>query len=171
MFINGLEVGMFRDLQPEAKVRLQQLAMLLCPQVFGIASNKFDRVNLVFLEFGPVLSSNIRDLFSAGGKASYVLPSGEDLEVRSIDNRLILWASVLEDHLARLPESTLERYWGERLKTTGAERLEQFLKLIDHHSQNAPISINLSTLFLDSIGHQNRSSGSNSSEHTRIGGN
>ena len=151
MLINGLEVGMFGELSSKEKIRLQQLAMVLCPQVLGTSSNKFDKVALVFLEFGPVLSSNIRDLFSAGGKVTHVTSDGQALKLRSIDNKFKAWAFELLKHLEALPEETLHRYWGKQFQASKSERLEQYLKLADHHSQTALISISLSTLFLDSI--------------------
>lgn len=151
MLINGREVGMFGELNSKEKIRLQQLAMVLCPQVLGTSSNKFDKVALVFLEFGPVLSSNIRDLFSAGGKVTHVASDGQILKIRSIDNKFKVWALELQNHLETIPEETLERYWGKQFQASHSERLEQYLKLADHHSQTALISVSLSTLFLDSI--------------------
>jgi hypothetical protein len=151
VLINGLEVGIFSELPKADKTRLQQLAMILCPQVFGTSSNKFDRVNLVFLEFGPVLSSNVRDLFSAGGKSKYTTGDGHSQEIRSIDSKLRTWAVEILTHLNGLPELTLRRYWGQRLAVSEPDRLEQYLKLIDQHSQNALLSLNPSTLFLEAL--------------------
>ena len=151
MLINGLEVGIFSELPKAEKTRLQQLAMILCPQVFGTSPDKFDRVNLVFLEFGPVLSSNVRDLFSAGGKSKHVAGDGHVSDIRSIDNKLRSWASQISTCLEGLPEQTLRRYWGQRLAVSESLRLEQYLKLIDKHSQNALLSMNPSTLFLEAL--------------------
>lgn len=151
MLINGLEVGIFSELPKEEKRRLQQLAMILCPQVFGTSADKFDRVNLVFLEFGPVLSSNVRDLFSAGGKSKHITGDGHTSEIRSIDSKLRTWAPELSALLDGLPEVTLRRYWGQRLAVSESDRLEQFLKLIDQHSQSALLSLNPSTLFLETF--------------------
>lgn len=145
-------VRLFRSLDSEEKERLIVLAMVLCPEIFGTLTSKFENVPFVFLEFGQALSHNIRDLFSAGGRVTVQSSLVGVTEIRSIDSRLLDLTDRVEGTLEALELEVLERYWKTKNVTDNQSRLEQYLKLIDAHSQKAPLDVTLSTLFLENMG-------------------
>lgn len=152
MFQGVENLRLFRSLDSAEKENLVVHAMVLCPEIFGTVSSKFENVPFVFLEFGQALSHNIRDLFSAGGRVKIQSETVGATEIRSIDNKLLESSANVERTLEVLDSRIVERYWKTKNIENGGTRLEKYLKLVDGHSQSAPIDVSLSTLFLEILG-------------------
>lgn len=102
----------------------------LFPELLGRSHSKYKRVVIYLVSQGYV-SSNLRDYFSAGGKAM-ISHNGKSYEVPKVVRRLMKHMDLIPDMLSRMNATKLFSNWGE---TVEADRLSQWVRLVDRESK------------------------------------
>jgi hypothetical protein len=126
-----IQVRLYIDLPQEEKRKLRAEASLLCPKIVGGSrvKNKYNDVALYLLTYHGVLTSQARDLFSAGSVAMvsdskrggiYIQRALADLEIEMISAA------------QRMEDALFLEYWGESVPPN--KRIEKWLMLADKYA-------------------------------------
>lgn len=115
-----------RNLSDTEKRQFMIEAIILFPEIFGDSTHKFERVAAYLVITRNVVSSNLRDLFTAGGKIE-VMINGRILRLPRIYGHLRALASKIPDTLKMCEVSVLAHYWRSAIKEP---RLEQWKQLL-----------------------------------------
>lgn len=122
----------YSNLSEQEKAQFEISAMALCPEMFGVSTSKYERVPEILLTQFRAVSPNIRDKFSAGGKAT--LPIGaESFEVRSIDAKLYKNAREINKLINSAEPENLMEYW--KVTSVPENRTIFFSDLLNDHTQ------------------------------------
>ena len=146
---------LFSNLSQTEKDLLRLKVMILCPEIFGQGTKKYERVPLAMLELGDCVSSNVRDVFSAGGQSKVLDHAGREHVIRGIDAKLLALTPLFSQVFQELEEEAFMLYWGE-FHEDCAFRLERFLTMLDQESAGSLLDIRLSQLlrkmpFIDEV--------------------
>ena len=136
---------LFSDLEPGEKDILRLKVMILCPEIFGQGTRKYERVPLALIELGGCVSSNVRDAFSAGGRIEITDERGYPHTLRGIDAKLLTLLPLLPAAFNELREADFRNFWGD-FQESCDERLESFLTQLDQESSASQLDIRLSQL-------------------------
>lgn len=136
---------LFSSLSRTEKDQLRLKVMILCPEIFGQGTKKYERVPLAMLELGGCVSSNVRDVFSAGGQTKVSDDVGREHIIRGIDAKLLALTPLFPQVFQELDEDVFRLYWGE-FHEDCAKRLERFLNMLDQESAGSLLDIRLSRL-------------------------
>ncbi len=122
----------FSDLSNEEKRHFLVDALVLFPQVFSNSNRKFKQVAIYLLENHECLKSNIRDLFTAGGKFSIEL-DGKTVGFPHIVGVMHQNAKQIKKRLKEISMKELVFYWDiSSLDKKDVEK--KWLSLIEEHS-------------------------------------
>lgn len=118
-----------RNLSDVEKRKFMVEAMVLFPEIFGVSTLKFERVAAYLVITRNVVSSNLRDLFTAGGKID-VRVNGETLKLPRIFGHLRSLAEEITRVIDDFDEATLAHYWRSPVARF---RLGQWKSLLREH--------------------------------------
>lgn len=121
----------FNNLSSEQKAEFIVEAMALFPEIFGDSSSKFERVAAFLVASQSVVSSNIRDIFTAGGK--YLLNvRGTEVLVPQIFKKLHDFAPPVDKYISTAAVDFLRVYWRGDWEYT--RPLDEWKRRLDLHS-------------------------------------
>lgn len=130
--------------------------MILFPEVFSDSSSKYVRLSVYLLEKYQVVSSSLRDVFSAGGREDVNI-NGEIHRVPQIYGKIYKQAHLIKHKLQELDVGILKKYWShhrEMDSLTDSEKVETWQKLIDLLTEDVrelPNGIRVSTIFKEGL--------------------
>jgi len=117
----------FRSLSEKEKENFIVESMILFPEMFGNSNAKFERAAAYLIAEYNVVSANLRDKFTAGGKV--VLRVGRrSMMVPQVFDRMRIRAKAIRGKIEDIDEQTLLYYW--RVKKIEKDRLGQWKKLL-----------------------------------------
>lgn len=103
-------------------------SMVLFPEIFGSSRVKFERVAAYLITSYNAVTSNIRDLFSAGGQEKRNI-NGNDLALPRVMLHLFDEAKNIRDTIEKIEEEKLINYW--RVDTLVGNRLDIWINMLD----------------------------------------
>ncbi len=130
----SMEIKMWSNLLPNDKKKLIAKAMFLFPEVFlNSSSTKYDKVAAWLIKEYGIVSSSLRDSFSAGGKVTLIIDAVKYKNIPKVFGRLIEYIDLIKDSINEVVPSDLTEYW--QLPKSKAnnlisfdDRLDQWLK-------------------------------------------
>ncbi|WNS82196.1 hypothetical protein RRU94_15730 [Domibacillus sp. DTU_2020_1001157_1_SI_ALB_TIR_016] len=139
----------FRDLTSSQRSRYLIEAMVLFPEVFSNESSKYLNTSLYFLKEHQLISSSLRDSFSAGGREALLI-SGETVNVPQAYKKLYDSAEGILYLFKTIDLGKLLEYWEEKgvreIKTRN-EAIRTWFRLLNRYSANLPAEVKASTIF------------------------
>jgi hypothetical protein len=118
----------FRNLSVSDRMSFVLESMLLFPELFGKSNSKFIRPGAYLLTKYSAICSNLRDIFTAGGKGK-ILVSGVRVSVPHIAYKLYENASAIRIKIRQIDHAKLVEYWNVDSLSSNIER--QWLHLIN----------------------------------------
>lgn len=127
-----LEIRPWSDLKTKEKKILIAKAMLLFPEVFSPSNpSKYDKVAAWLVRDYGVVSSSLRDSFTAGGQVCIELENTQYNKIPKVFGRLLDNSDLLISLLKNLTDEEIEKYWCASNLTNITMRLEHWLNLLD----------------------------------------
>ncbi len=121
----------FNTLTDSEQRALKIDSLILFPEILGTSRTKYERVAAYWIAEHGVVSSSLRDAFTAGGRKEI---SGLGV-ARQVDTLLLDVASELIARLMTLDETMLTHYW--RVSGVAQDRVSQWLELAETHATTA----------------------------------
>ncbi|MDE1970237.1 MAG: hypothetical protein KGI50_01540 [Patescibacteria group bacterium] len=117
----------FRKLSDEERRRFVVEAMILFPEMFGSSTLKFERAAAYLITAYNSVSSNLRDIFTAGGQETVTI-QGKDVTLPKIYHNLLIEAKNIQNVIKEINDDVLTNYW--RLAKTPESRMEYWKELL-----------------------------------------
>jgi hypothetical protein len=118
----------YRSLSEEEKNSFIVEAMILFPEMFGNNITKFERAAAYLIAEYNAVSSNLRDLFTAGGKVELKV-SGKNVKVPQLAYRLYSRARDIEKRIKDIDVDKLAFYW--RIERIDRDRISQWKNILN----------------------------------------
>ncbi len=128
----------FRLLDRSIKEQFLLESMILFPEIFGKSSMKFERAAAYLMTGYNAFSSNLRDIFTAGGKKSIII-DGKSKIVEQVLYRLFLRSKEIIRVIKKISKDKLAYYWNIEIKK---DPLEIWQELLKNYSKLAVIIFN-----------------------------
>lgn len=135
----------YASLSSEGKSYYKAEAMALFPEIFSNSTTKYEKVATYWVAEHGLVSSNLRDHFTAGGQVS-VSVDDETFPVPKVIKELIELSKDVKDYLSKCDETKLSNYWGKKIKNYTTS-LEAWKNEIDHESAEMNLPVKLSKIF------------------------
>jgi len=134
--VTELAIRRFANLTQAEKNRIRAEAFALFPEILGPSSpNKYKRlVSWMIGKYG-VVSTSMRDLFSAGGKVSISTPRGVFNGVPKVFSWLKSVATSVQSVVEASSSDMLAQYWG--VEVDGSKHFATWLDLVTRESKKA----------------------------------
>lgn len=142
----------YRELLRFEKTNILIEAFLLFPEILSNSSGKYLRLAIHLLQEYQVVSSSLRDNFSAGGKTTIVI-NNAPYEVGKIYKKLYDNARLIEDKLNDLSIEQLNEYWAAYGIGTVEEdnKLDCWKTIIDRFEHCLPRGLKPSLIFEEGL--------------------
>lgn len=121
----------FRKLNPEIQKKFLIEVMILFPEIFGKSSLKFERVAAYLVTNYNAVSSNLRDLFTAGGQVLMTIKDRR-IMIPKIFYGLFEYANEILFRLENIEEEKLSYYW--KSYKSKEPRMRQWINMLNLHS-------------------------------------
>jgi len=121
----------FRMLDKEEKEKFRAEAMIFFPEIFGKSQTKYERPAAYLITNYNSVSSNIRDIFTAGGQMTIFI-NGVEVLIPQIFYNLMEKAKEIQDMIENIPDEKLKNYW--RTEQIKAPRIEQWKQILDYQT-------------------------------------
>jgi len=129
---SSLIISMWENIDRDTRHVLQNQIMALFPEIFGKSSRKYAKVAAWLASKHGIVSSSLRDRFSAGGKVD-VIVNGTLYRVPRIFGHLDENAIAIARHVVSFDIEDLERSW-DVVSVCDERRLETWIELAHHYS-------------------------------------
>ncbi|QGX65211.1 hypothetical protein GPA07_07120 [Bacillus sp. ms-22] len=139
----------FRKLQEYKKQNIIAEGMALFPEVFSNSSTKYLNLSVYLLQEYQIVSSSLRDAFSAGGKANIEV-CGEPQIIPKVYGKLYVNAKKIEKILSEIELDKLQEYWkgqGADVIVNEENKIKVWQELIDNLAVGLPEGLNASDIF------------------------
>ena len=111
--------------------------------MFGNGSLKFERVAAYLITNYNAVSSNLRDIFTAGGLQKIKIGS-KKVELPRIAHNLYLGAKQVKETLSKIDREKLSYYWQTQVK---GDTLETWQKLVEKNSKEFENTLDIIAVF------------------------
>lgn len=118
------------NLDESKREMISSECMVVFPEILGNTHNKFLRIPPYLMKYHSVVTHNLRDMFTAGGKSIFKV-KGIEVEVPQIFLNLRDRAPLINSILPRLETTLLSEHWAVDL--SNSDRLLTWKALIDKH--------------------------------------
>lgn len=126
---NNIVIRIWSQLSTKEKQLIRNKAMIFFPEVFGNNSRKFIRIPAWLVKQEAVVCSNIRDVFTAGGKKKLLIGQKQYGDVPQIISRLFANLKEIQQILEEAEASELSLYWN--IQTTEAKKVSDWINFVD----------------------------------------
>ena len=133
----------YRGLSKNEQERIKAEVMILFPEIFGESPFKFQRVSAYLVNEYSVIASNLRDLFTAGGKKELII-KGKSVLVPRIAYNMYSRAKMIKNEIKTMDTEKLSHYWRVKPKKN---RLNQWKKLLDKNFDSLKHGVKASDIF------------------------
>lgn len=129
-------VRLWSSLSPEEKELFTVQGYAFFPEVLSKGCReKYNRYALWLVTQKGVVNTNIRDGFSAGGKAVMRTPSGVELRMPAAFGRIKKYRNLIKELIEETEQSVLEEYWQTPVEN---DRLRQWCSLVSNFADSDP---------------------------------
>jgi len=108
-------------------------AMAFFPELFSNSRNKFARFALWLVTNQSIVCPNVRDLFTSGGKNSYVISNETYHNIPRIFLNLFENYKAVKELILKTPSSEMSAYW--KIETTDYKKITDWINLLTNYSQ------------------------------------
>ena len=138
----------FRILEPYQKRYFLVEAAVLFPEIFSKQLDKYFNISIYLLQEYQIVSSSLRDIFSAGGKVDFVM-DGTNYKVPKIYNILQEYANEIKSVITQTNNSKLVEYWSVHnvLEVNDINKFDQWKKLLNQLSSSLPEGVSATDIF------------------------
>lgn len=133
---SNIVIRIWNNLPSEEKQELKNRAMIYFPELFSNSGDKFGRLAIWLVTREAVVCPNVRDLFTAGGKANFIFKEKILQNIPRIFVNLFTNAKEIAFIIQNTNEMELSEYWG--IKTTERQKIDHWIELIDFQSKKIP---------------------------------
>jgi len=133
------------DLSKDELDKIRVDCMIFFPEIFSKSKNKYERLPGYILENYDCIFSNLRDLFSAGGKKYLELNNGVKL-ISKIEYYLYELSKKIHNQFNTLNKKDLEFYWKTNI-TAEKNKESSWLEFLNKKSKEA----DLKDIYLDGL--------------------
>jgi hypothetical protein len=137
------------SLSVEEKDNIRADVFLYFPEVFSNSSKKFERIPAYLIASHSVLSSHLRDLFTAGGQVSMRF-NGENIKVPQIIGEACRLSSKVAANLSGKEESELSEAWQKHIENF-SEPWKAWLEEVDRQSADLNLPVKFSELLRSAL--------------------
>ena len=131
---HSISVRLWSHLDASEKHRLQNLAMVLFPEIFGRGNRKYAKLAAWLAGSHGVVSPSLRDTFTAGGQVQIVYNGVVHERVPRIVQHLYDNAEEIACLIDSFSDEEIEYYWGKRIPHH--RRLETWIGMVASHSRH-----------------------------------
>ena len=130
---SSIVIKIWNNLTLLERQELKNRAMVYFPELFGNSNDKFGRLAIWLVTREAVVCPNVRDLFTAGGKDSFVVGKKIYNNVPRIFINLFTNAKNIAEIILETSAFELSEYW--QSKTCDNQKLEDWISLVADHSK------------------------------------
>lgn len=146
----------FRKLGSSQKQNLINESMILFPEIFSNCATKYLGLSVYLLQEYQIVSSSLRDSFSAGGKMEIVV-NDVTYKVSRIYERLYKNAVQIKGILNEMDVHLLQEYWlghSTNIIVTDHNKLDNWKKMLDKLAYDLPKELKASDIFEEGLKRQ-----------------
>lgn len=133
---SSLVIKIWNNLPSEKRQEIKNKAMVYFPELFSNNNDKFGRLAIWLVTREGVVCKNIRDLFTAGGKGTYLAGSKRYTNIPRIFLNLFENLDFIIATISETSSLELSEYWGA--KTTEKNKIDTWINLIAGHAKKIP---------------------------------
>ena len=131
--ISNLSIKMWKNIDKEKRKEIIVKIMVYFTEIFGNNSKtKYERIPAWLVAKEGIVTSNIRDLFTAGGKDSILIGNNVHRDIPRIFLNLFNNFYLVIEVLIQTSAIELSEYWG--IKTTEKKKVYDWIDLVSEHS-------------------------------------
>lgn len=136
----------FSSLDAETKDQIKAELFVLYPEIFSNSTNKFKQVPAYLAARYGVVSANVRDIFTAGGKVTLQDDKENEFQVPQVVGELVRLAPLINQIIAKSSTDDLRNAW-RRHVDDGASVKAEWLYELNKHSAFSAERMRLSDIF------------------------
>lgn len=140
----------YSSLDSSTRDSIKAELFILYPEILSNSSNKYRHVPAYLASRYGVVCSNVRDIFTAGGKVTLSDQSGGTFRAPQVVGELLRLAPLIEEKIAQKTAEELTNNWGHHVNDKMSVK-DLWLSEIDKHSASIGLTPHLSTLYLSTI--------------------
>lgn len=131
---SNLSIKMWKNIDKEKKKEIITKIMVYFPEIFGNNNKtKYERIPAWLVAKEGIVTSNIRDLFTAGGKDNTLVGNNLYKNIPRIFLNLFDNLDLVFEVLIQTSAIELSEYWG--IKTTEKKKISDWIELVSEHSK------------------------------------
>lgn len=132
--MSNLSIKMWKNIDKEKKAEIIIKIMVYFTEIFGNNNKrKFERIPAWLVAREGIVTSNVRDLFSSGGKGKIVVGTKKYENIPRIFLNLFDNLGFVVETLTQTSSIELSEYWG--IKTTETKKISDWIELVSEHSK------------------------------------
>ncbi|WP_400072355.1 hypothetical protein [Zobellia russellii] len=131
---SNLVINIWNNLSLKEKQEIKNRAMVYFPEVFSNRGDKFARLAIWLVTREAVVCPNVRDLFTAGGKADYLIKNKTYNNIPRVFIKLFDNIQSVLEILINTSTIELTEYWNE--KTTEKKKIMDWIELVGMNSKS-----------------------------------
>jgi hypothetical protein len=131
--MSNLSIKMWKNIDKEKKTEIIIKIMVYFTEIFSNNNRKFERIPAWLVAREGIVTSNIRDLFSSGGKGKIIVGTKTYENIPRIFLNLFDNLSFVIETLIQTSSIELSEYWG--IKTTENKKISDWIELVSEHSK------------------------------------
>lgn len=120
----SLIIKNYTSLPTEDKQRFLIESCILFPEIFSNSSAKFANVASYLVNKYGAVSSNLRDIFTAGGRVT-VNVNSQPLEISQLESKLYENAKGIKNYLTTIELDVLNHYWDDSIQEADRTSLQE----------------------------------------------
>jgi hypothetical protein len=130
---SNLIIKVWNNISVFDRNKIKNKAMVYFPEIFGNKSEKFSRVAIWLITKEGVVCSNIRDIFTAGGKGDVVVSNKSYKDIPRIFINLLENLNALIEMISHTSAIELSEFWEK--ETEEEKKIEDWINLVSENSQ------------------------------------
>lgn len=130
-----VKIRMWKTLSKEEREDLIAKGFALFPELFGKNPNKYERFTLWLVANHGVVSSSMRDPFSAGGQVDIKVNGNMYKKLPQKYHQLVALKNKVQENVLSLDDQTILATWNEK-NTSAENRMKQWIKLVSTSAKN-----------------------------------
>lgn len=131
---SNLVINIWNNLSSAEQNDFVNRAMILFPEIFSHRQDKYSRFAIWLVKNEGVVCPNVRDAFTAKGRATIVLYSKEYKQVPRIFINLFENIGSIIEILINTSATELSEYWDK--KTTESKRIQDWIEIVSTNSKS-----------------------------------
>ncbi len=131
---NSLVINVWNNLSIKERQVIKNKAMVYFPELFGGKSDKFSKFSLWLITRKATVCPNVRDLFTAGGRGTFVIKDKRYHNIPRIFINLFENLIPIQKLILQSNHSELSHYWG--CKTSDKTKISSWINLVDAQAKS-----------------------------------